>query len=125
MSKKWKNKTIGGIKIIFITPPDEDGYSAGVTDGSGYSVVGVTWDPKGHAIAAGQLHPTDPLTKEFDLVPADPEVDYVYGQAMLITNARGLKELVLVDGGQGTLATDNLKLGFVDGKLVSAEVIGD
>lgn len=104
MSKKWKDKTKGGHRIVHII--DGEHNTAGVVDNDGV-LAGRTWDVRGSTLFYGS---------EYDLVPAEPEVEYrlaelkfAAGQAHIYAGTR----------------RPNIKLGFnaETGELLTAEVL--
>jgi len=105
-TKKWQGVTKGGLKILSIHGPDCVNLYSGTVDlGEGIGYESCIWDTKGRNTAGIVMT---------DLVPAEPEVEYMYAEAdgAFVTNWYRNQD-----------TQHNLKLGFVDGALVSAEVI--
>lgn len=117
MSKKWKDVTKGGHKILFIAGPDIADDYAGVVESFTGGLFAINWDEHGK-----DRYTTDPEWRDakYDLVPAEPKIKYRYvtvGQPTSAGYAYTSNAYPVCDH------YSNLKLGFVKGKLVSAEVL--
>jgi len=109
-AKKWKDTTKAGYKILQTITTSDGTLTAGIVELTSGSEAIVRWDVNGK---------DKDYTDFFDLVPAEPEVEYFTDRAV-ITTASGINERFVQLMATGT---PNLKLGFVGGKLVSAEVL--